>query len=243
MSEAFWNDYNRLVARLMPPLAPGDGVPEAEIAAAEARIGLKLPIILRLRLKLPPMLREFYALAGSREDINGASDRLLPLGELEVEDHVLVFYEENQSVFLWGLDLTSDDPDPPVLHSEQRSTRSWEPEHNHLSDFLTAMLFWQAVNGGMSYNGIGTASSEAMAEATGWEAVDLGGDPERWGNCVRMRDGQVLFIVGNEPDPQVYGGGRTRDDFLALAKAFGISWDYSTLDEEPDEDDDEDSDE
>ncbi len=38
MSEAFWSDYCRLVARLMPPLASGDGVPEAEIAAAEMRL-------------------------------------------------------------------------------------------------------------------------------------------------------------------------------------------------------------
>jgi len=229
VSEVFWTDYRRLVARLMPPLAPGDGVAEAEIAAAEARLGLKLPTI----------LREFYALVGGREDINASADRLLPLDELEMEDQVLVFYEENQSVILWGLDLRSNHPDPPVLHAEHRSPLEWEPEHSHLSEFLTAMLFWQAVNGGMAYGGLGTASSESMIKATDWEAVDLGGDPERWGNCVRMRDGQVLFIDGSGTDPHVYGGGRTREDFLAVEKAFDVNWDYSTLDEEPDEDEDE----
>ena len=46
MNEAFWSDYRRLVARLMPPLAPGGGVLEAEIAAAEMRL-TKITALLR----------------------------------------------------------------------------------------------------------------------------------------------------------------------------------------------------
>ena len=230
-SEAFWNDYSRLVARIMPPLAPGDGLPEAEIAAAEARLGLRLPTI----------LREFYALVGRRKDINTVHNRLVSLEELEVDQDRLVFYEENQAVFLWGVSIRDpEDANPAVFMAENQQELAWEFDHDHLSEFLRAMVFWQAVNGGMAYSGIGTATSDDLeAISDNWEVVDLGGDSTLWGNRVRMRDGQVLFVVGNDPDPQVFGGGCTRDDFLAVEEAFGVSWDYSTLDEEPDEDDEE----
>lgn len=231
MSEAFWNDYSRLVAKLMPPLASRDGVPESEIIAAEARLGSRLPTV----------LREFYALVGRRKDINAVHNRLVSLKELEVDQERLVFYEENQAVVLWGVSLLNpDDADPAVFMAENQRDLEWESDHDHLSEFLHAMLFFQAVNGGMTYGGIGTATSENLETISdGWEVVDLGGDSALWGNRVRMRDGQVLFVVGNDPNPQVFGGGRTRDDFLAVERAFGVSWDYSTLDEEPDDGDDE----
>lgn len=228
MSEAFWTDYSRHVANLMPPLVAGDGVPEAEIAAAEARLGLKLPAL----------LREFYLVAGRREDINAVHNRLLSPESLEVDQDALVFYEENQGVVLWGIKVDDlSQADPQVFMAEYASTLEWEPEHDHLSEFLISMLFWQAVNGGMPYHGIGVASSEAIAEATGWETVNWSGEKHK--NPVRLRDGQVLFIVGNDPGPEVYGGGRTREDFLAVEKAFDISWDYSTLDEEDESEEDE----
>ncbi|MGI4789407.1 MAG: hypothetical protein ACRYFS_11230 [Janthinobacterium lividum] len=231
MTNDFWSDYRRLVARLMPPLGPGDGVPEAEIEAAETRLGVKMPTL----------LREFYALAGKREDINGVHNRLVSLENLKVDQNKLVFYEENQGVVLWGVDIQNlENIDPSVFMAEYQATLVWDADHNHLSAFLKAMLFWQAVNGGMPYSGIGTATSEAIALAgTDWELVDLSRDSTLWRNRVQMRDGQVLFISGNDPDPQVHGGGRTKADFLAVAKAFDVYWDYSTLDEEPDEELDE----
>ena len=168
-----------------------------------------------LGLRLPTLLREFYLVAGQREDINAVHNRLFSPENLEVDQQALVFYEENQGVVLWGIKADAlSQADPQVFMAEYASTLQWDREHDHLSEFLTSMLIWQAVNGGMPYSGIGVASSEAIAAATDWEAVNWSGDRRR--DPVYLRDGQVLFIVGNDPGPEVDGGGRTKKDFLAV---------------------------
>src|SRR5262245_7004150 len=53
-------------------LRPGDGYSEEELAAAELRLGCRLPMA----------LREWYALAGKRDDVWSRGDRLLPLHQL-----------------------------------------------------------------------------------------------------------------------------------------------------------------
>lgn len=106
-SEAFWADYRRLVAKLMPPLAPGDGVSEAAIEAAETR----------LKLKLPSLLREFYALAGKRKDINHSFEQLLSMEKFECEGKMLAFYEENQGVTLWAVKCEDTVADPAVFRT------------------------------------------------------------------------------------------------------------------------------
>ena len=214
----------------MPPLAPGDGVAEAEIAAAEARLGLKLPTV----------LREFYALVGRRKDINAVHNRLISLEESEVDQDRLVFYEENQAVVLWGVSIATQTT--PTLQCSWRKIRK-SFRGNSITVTFRSSSKRCCFAGGQRRHGIRRhrdgPSDDLATISDGWELVDLGGEATLWGNRVRMRDGQVLFIVDNDRDPQVYGGGRTRKDFLAVEKVFGISWDYSTLDEEPDEDDEE----
>ena len=157
MNEAFWSDYRRLVARLMPPLAPGDGVPESEIAAAEARLGMNLPTL----------LQEFYALAGKREDINHSFEHLVSVEELELEGGMLVFYEENQDVTFWAVKSDDTAADPAVFRAFNEENLDWEPDSELLSEFLVAMLVLQAVNGGMAYSGIGDANPERVTNASG----------------------------------------------------------------------------
>jgi hypothetical protein len=54
-------------ATLARPFTPGDGEPEANIAGAEDRLGLKLPSV----------LRTYYLLAGRFYQFNRAHNRLL----------------------------------------------------------------------------------------------------------------------------------------------------------------------
>lgn len=181
--------------------------------------------------QLPRLLREFYLITGEREDINGAFNRLLPPESLEVSGNVLVFYEENQGVCLWGVDVRDrDNEDPAVLREDSTETPTWEPDFDHLSEFFTAMLFLQAVNGGMRHGGVGSAASANTAQAsTQWETINIGGS---WNDRVLMRDGQVLYIFGKEPAPEVFGGAKTKQKFLDLERTFDVSWDYCTLDDE-----------
>ncbi|BDI29780.1 hypothetical protein CCAX7_18310 [Capsulimonas corticalis] len=221
MAESYWEFYRALVKRLMPVLKKGDGYSEEEIARAEARIGCRLP----------NLLREFYLLAGKREDINAVFERLLTPDEMERHGDVLAFYDENQSVCFWGVDI--HDPrveDPKVLRADNVSALIWEEDLPRLSEFLTAMLFLQAVNGGMRYCGVGAASSDKIAQAEGaWEAFHIGGV---WKDRVLVRDGQALFISGDGVHPEVYAGARSLRKFLDLTRQFGAEWGYCTLDDE-----------
>jgi hypothetical protein len=64
----FSEEYRSLVERFVRPLRPEDGVSESTIVAGEKRLGLALP----------PILREFYLLAGRLKRINRAQELLLP---------------------------------------------------------------------------------------------------------------------------------------------------------------------
>lgn len=136
----FWSKYEQLARELVRPLGPEDQVPESEVATAEDR----------LQCRLPGLLREFYLRAGRFSEINEAHDRLLPPEELWQEAEWLVFYEENQGAFAWGIkrnDAAMDDP--PVFQGVlDAETEGWEwyPEHPHLSEFLVATFYWQLRN-------------------------------------------------------------------------------------------------
>ena len=215
----FWISYRLLAKRLLRPLGKSDGFSETAISQAEKRLGLTLPHV----------LREFYLLAGTRKDINETYNRLLAPEDLLIDDNTLVFYEENQAACVWGVAVSNlSGGDPPVARKDSTDTVPvWEDDFDHASQFLTAMLFMQAVNGGMRHHGVGTAAD--ISAPSDWGVVRLGGS---WNNTVLMRDGVVLYIFGNEPGPEVFGAAKSKRKLLALEKEFQIAWDYCTLDDE-----------
>ncbi|GAA3506882.1 hypothetical protein [Streptomyces showdoensis] len=103
-------------------LKGGDGWAEAELDAAEARLGLHLPT----------GLREAYALFGRRPDLHSNHDVLLGPAELYVDDakEALVFRHENQGAASWGILLDGlRDDDPAVfirLDLADKSAERWE---------------------------------------------------------------------------------------------------------------------
>ncbi|WP_308294009.1 SMI1/KNR4 family protein [Streptomyces sp. UNOC14_S4] len=89
-------------------LGSDDGWTEAELAAAEKRLGVRLPAA----------LREAYLLFGRRQDLTSNHDVLLGPAELYVDDvkEALVFRHENQGAASWGILLDSlQDDDPAVF--------------------------------------------------------------------------------------------------------------------------------
>ena len=100
---AAWAFIRDFAAEWVSPLAADDGCDEAELDAAETRLGVRLPAA----------VREAYRLFGRREDLTCNQDRLLPPEKLVVAQGLLVFREENQWVAHWGVpveDLDQDDP-------------------------------------------------------------------------------------------------------------------------------------
>ncbi len=224
--KAPWDDYAARVAELYRPLAPGDGNDEAEIAAAETRLGLKLPRV----------LREFYLLAGRRDDIHRARNHLIHPEDLAVEQGVLVIYEENQNVVLWGIKIEAlGHDDPPIVRAYNDVTLSWEADHDRLSTFLATMLYWQAVNGGLPFAGVVVHIDETELPEiqSHWPRVDLLGT--LWNHLIVFhRGGQVICINGHSPALSLHAAGRTKGDLDTITRRLKLDWDEPAAVDEDD---------
>ncbi|MFJ5844623.1 MULTISPECIES: SMI1/KNR4 family protein [unclassified Streptomyces] len=114
-----WQFVERFAARLGAPTGPDDGYPEAELAAAELRLGLRLP----------PAVRELYARFGRRHDLLHGTRSLLPPEELEVSGDALIWQVEK--FWLYQLAVPLDrfaETDPPVLiDGSSQAYEDWEP--------------------------------------------------------------------------------------------------------------------
>ncbi|MFG3014221.1 SMI1/KNR4 family protein [Streptomyces cinerochromogenes] len=110
-------------------LGSDDGWTEADLDAAEARLGLRLPTA----------LREAYLLFGRRQDLTSNHDALLGPAQLYVDraGEALVFRHENQGAASWGILLGSlQDDDPAVsvrLDLADKSAERWEDWLERLS--------------------------------------------------------------------------------------------------------------
>ncbi|MFJ8085632.1 SMI1/KNR4 family protein [Streptomyces sp. NPDC096205] len=109
--------------------ASDDGWTEAELDAAEERLGVRLPAA----------LREAYQLFGRRQDLTSNHDVLLSPAELYVDDakEALVFRHENQGSASWGVlldSLRNDDPAVLIrLDLADKSAERWEEWLERLS--------------------------------------------------------------------------------------------------------------
>lgn len=88
-------------------LKRGDGYSDAELEAAEDRIGCRMP----------KALREWYRFGGRRAAIWSVQDHLCPPEQVRFEDkHGLVFRRENQGCTQWAIrPVHLKQPDPPVF--------------------------------------------------------------------------------------------------------------------------------
>jgi hypothetical protein len=130
-----WSLLKESVAEWHTPLKDGDGYAAEEIDQAEQRLGLRLPIA----------LREWYSLAGRRDDITRRQYWLRRPSELTIRGDVLEFHRENQSVVNWGVRLTDfDQDDPPVFIDDVeylgRRRNHRVVQNSSLSEFALQMV-------------------------------------------------------------------------------------------------------
>jgi hypothetical protein len=114
-----WRFIRRFAQSWLTPLSDDDGWAEADLRAAEQRLGVRLPAA----------IREAYALFGRRQDLTSVQDRLLGPDELEVDrtGDVLIYRVENQAVAVWGVPVaTVERPDPPVVVARNFEDVGWE---------------------------------------------------------------------------------------------------------------------
>ncbi|MFJ6513417.1 SMI1/KNR4 family protein [Streptomyces sp. NPDC091406] len=117
-----WGFVRGFAAHWVGGLEEGDGYTDADLDAAEERLGVRLPAA----------LREAYRFFGRRRDLTSCHDRLLEPDELYVDDagEALVFRHENQGAASWGVLLESLQEDDPAvfvrLDLADRSAERWE---------------------------------------------------------------------------------------------------------------------
>ncbi|MFD7880375.1 SMI1/KNR4 family protein [Streptomyces sp. NPDC059766] len=132
--EPAWEFIRGFAACWERPLEPADGFGEAELAAAERRLGVPLPAA----------LREAYGLFGRRSDLTSNHDTLLGPDQLYVADGALVYQTENQGAAFWGVLLTDLEQDDPAtvmrLDLADKSQERWEPWEPALSTAFVSMV-------------------------------------------------------------------------------------------------------
>lgn len=122
----------------LTPIQDGDGYTAGQVAAVEARLGLRLPA----------SLAAFYRLIGRRRDLTSGQDKLIGLNSLVVEDGALIYRIENQGVATWGVracDLGLADP-PVVIGFRDGSP--WRPFLGSFSLAAVEMVLSEAVLSG-----------------------------------------------------------------------------------------------
>lgn len=215
-TSVFWNRYESLVAKLLDPISPTDGFQEDDIVGAEARLGFRLP----------QLVREFYLRVGTREDVNAAHDWLEPLDQLKLRDGKVRFYCENQNVTDWGFAIEdAENPDPPVWCDDWTD---WAVVFERTSDFLFGELIKQCMLGGMTWIGIGDKPQglrERITERLQTFATCANNRSIYKIDC-QIRDGQLLAFSNKESNGRslVYGGAKTSHLFQALTEDFQITW-------------------
>jgi hypothetical protein len=115
------------------PLTSRDSVLESRLRRAESR----------LRLPLPPAIREFYGLAGAARETREHNVLFHPEDLVIEEDHLL-FMEENQAVVHWGIPLSQKRrADPDVWQRVNGDEARWYPEEMTFATFILKNLAWQ----------------------------------------------------------------------------------------------------
>ncbi|MFC8202063.1 SMI1/KNR4 family protein [Streptomyces sp. NPDC057298] len=124
-----WEFIRGFVANWSEALGDDDGWGEADLVAAEERLGLRLPLA----------LREAYLLLGRRRDLTSNHDVLLSPSDLYVDEakEALVFRHENQGASSWGILLDKlVDEDPAVFiraDLADKAAERWESWLERLS--------------------------------------------------------------------------------------------------------------
>ncbi len=203
-------------ATLAHPLTPEHGEPVASISVAEARLGLKLPAV----------LRDYYLLAGRFDRFNRAHNELRRPEQWTVEGGKLVFLEENQCVVFWGVDVgTSPEDDPPVYQAQNVRGRpaEWYLEHRRCSEFLIVMLHLQAVWAGYEFVSGVEIQPEALATfLKGWTSTGMVNQLSAFN-----REGAAACVLEDKGSSQLYFGGRTEREFeliRAELEAVGVAF-------------------
>jgi hypothetical protein len=207
------------------------GLAEADVSAAEARLGVKLP----------SALRTFYLVTGAW-DLNFAHNRLLEPNELRWVNDRLVFYEENEKLAQWGIQRKElSRPDPVVAQGvRDRGRLQWFDEELSCSKFLVLMTYWQTLVGGLGFASVATTEGVFDAVKPGWVLQGNNGPMK-----IYAKQNSVLGVLYDEEDDvtSLHAAALDLACLTAISDEYEeLPWEVILGDEGDDDDDGDDDD-
>lgn len=211
MGGQFAEGYREILASIAGRTSANQGYPLKAIEAAEGRLGFRIP----------EALRDYY-LAVGRHELNRVFHQLRLPEELEVSGGRLLFMDENQGAYCWGVGRRTASADPMVVQLMDED--EGQSISVRCSAFLPAMLCYFATSEWLPHKGYSDEMPAAAARrlVKGWASA---------GRCdvhsAYVRDGLVVTIERYEEryddGVQVRVGSRNRRQYDALVSEFGIA--------------------
>lgn len=211
-------------------LAPAtSGNSAEEVKSAEQHLNGRIPLA----------LRAYYQYFGNHPVLTNAFHHLIPLPELTLRHGHLVFYRENQGVWIAGIpveQLTMNGLSVTLSYDEGQT---WEPFCESLSEFLTSMSFHQLLAGG-KYQALKLETDPGLLNAIAGNWFELEGTctaahARFFSDAARS---QLVGVFGeaspDRPDNpfHLHVAAATEADYQRLVDGLGVEdWDYTHLDD------------
>ncbi|MCC3290161.1 hypothetical protein [Arthrobacter sp. zg-Y1110] len=133
MSEIFLDRFRALVPKYLEDnWREEDGIPERELDSMLAVHDFNIPLV----------LREFYLALGGCEDLMEAFHFFWDPDELEIEDGYLLFLEDEDEKFVWGIRADQLDVPDPIVWRRNNARGDWQSEEGTLSEYVLDMFEW-----------------------------------------------------------------------------------------------------
>jgi hypothetical protein len=185
-------------------------------------------------MAVPRPLRDYHELTSRWSGPVAVQNHLLGPDEVQVQDGKLVFWVENQSVWLWACDRAG--VDPLVFDRENEPGTPWQPTGAALSEFLLQVAVFEAVMGARLFAAAADLTPAQLAAALA-PLRPLPMSAWRWpaGEHRLYAGPGLLAFAGPNPGPgETAQTAATRELFLAAQAAEhldyarslkGVDWD------------------
>lgn len=226
-----YNSIKETAERILGrPLVEKEGMPEQEIEAAEKR----------LQLKLPKVLRELHLTVGNLSLITNSTERFFPLDEITCIDDKLVFAEEQSGSGLWGINISERyDKNAPVymgMSAQSNESIVWFNEGVGITEFMHSTMFYQCAQASYEYNhflGNYSFSGAFLLENdtniinrlvhqlnSGWDKV-----VDRNNLVIYWNERRIVWFFTNQqgmPDEMVMLSSQTEESYIDLLKELNF---------------------
>jgi len=133
MSEIFVEKFRALVPQYLEGAwEAADGIDTADLDAIFTELGIQVP----------QALREFLHAVGNCEELMEAYYYFWDPEELEIEDGYLLFLEDEDENYTWGMRADQADIPDPIVWRRNNATGAWVNEEGTFSEFVLDMLDW-----------------------------------------------------------------------------------------------------